>query len=242
MSQLSQQYLSARRHPDYVVLEGFHPIKHAWYQGLEITSLHTHSPTQILQTSTQLSPELTTRFAREMNSISQPEFNTLSPRYIKTGIIGLVRRPSYSLERILTSDGLVVYLDRVRNLNNLGAIVRTLAARGVAGLLYSGTLDVWHPECVSIARGLQLALPVLQVPELPTVAGREIVGFDERGEELTSASWSTRAVLVFGSERSGLQATTRNRLTKMVRIPMQPHVSSLNLATAVAISVYQPWK
>ena len=237
MSRLSQQYLSARRHSDYVVLEGFHPIKHAWRKGLEVTELYTHLPEQIIRTSTRLSPDLTARFARAQ-TLSRAEFQTLSPHYVKTGIIGLARKPAYTLEQILAGDGYAVYLDEVRNLNNLGAIVRTLAARGVAGLLYSGTLDVWHPKCVSIARGLQLALPVVPVEQLPETPGREIIGFDERGELLRPGTLPENAILAFGSERTGLAPATRARLSRTVRIPMQPGISSLNLATAVAIGVY----
>ena len=239
MSSLSQRYLAARRHPDLVVLEGFHPLKHAWLQGAEVLTVHTCARDEVLRTSQGLSPTLTERFAKEMQPLPTAQFKSLSPDYIKTSVIALARKPVYLLEEILASPGQIVYLEQVRNLNNLGAIVRTLAARGVAGLLYSGTLDVWHPRCVSIARGLQLALPIVHVPKLPAVTGRTLIGFDERGQSLDEATLAPDAVLVFGSERSGLSSTTRERLDLAVRIPMQSNVSSLNLATAVAIGVYR---
>ena len=239
MSSLSQRYLAARRDPGLVVLEGFHPLKHAWLQGAKVLAVHTCSHDEVLRTSQSLSPTLTERFAKEMQPLPTAQFKILSPDYIKTGVIALARKPVYSLEEILARPGQIVYLEQVRNLNNLGAIVRTLAARGVAGLLYSGTLNVWHPRCVSTARGLQLALPVVRVPELPVITGRTLIGFDERGELLDEVALPSNAVLAFGSERSGLRAPTRERLDRAVRIPMQVNVSSLNLATAVAIGVYR---
>ena len=46
------------------------------------------------------------------------------------------------------------------------------------------------------------------------------------------------AVLAFGSERSGLDAALLARADAPLAIPMRPGVSSLNLATAVAITLY----
>ena len=46
------------------------------------------------------------------------------------------------------------------------------------------------------------------------------------------------AVLAFGSERHGLGAGLLGRADVRVGIPMRPGVSSLNLATAVAVVLY----
>jgi RNA methyltransferase, TrmH family len=46
------------------------------------------------------------------------------------------------------------------------------------------------------------------------------------------------AVLLFGTERSGLSEDLRARADATVGIPMRPGVSSLNLATAVAVLLY----
>ena len=46
------------------------------------------------------------------------------------------------------------------------------------------------------------------------------------------------AVLAFGSERHGLGAALLARADARVGIPMRPGVSSLNLATAVAVALY----
>jgi RNA methyltransferase, TrmH family len=45
-------------------------------------------------------------------------------------------------------------------------------------------------------------------------------------------------VLAFGTERHGLSPTTRQAAALRVRIPMREGVSSLNLATAVAVVLY----
>jgi tRNA (cytidine/uridine-2'-O-)-methyltransferase len=51
-------------------------------------------------------------------------------------------------------------------------------------------------------------------------------------------------VLVFGCETKGLPADIVDRFPPgtRLRIPMQPHVRSLNLSNAVAVAVYEAWR
>ncbi|MFW6206249.1 MAG: TrmH family RNA methyltransferase, partial [Gemmatimonadota bacterium] len=58
------------------------------------------------------------------------------------------------------------------------------------------------------------------------------------GEPLESAAIPPRAVLVFGSERTGVTEALLSGAERRVAIPMRPGVSSLNLATAVAVTLY----
>ena len=58
------------------------------------------------------------------------------------------------------------------------------------------------------------------------------------GEPLSGGSLPRDACYLFGSERSGLSDAMLARATHTVRIPMRDGVSSLNLATAVAIVLY----
>jgi TrmH family RNA methyltransferase len=48
----------------------------------------------------------------------------------------------------------------------------------------------------------------------------------------------TAAVLAFGAERDGLSDELLARAQRRVALPMSPGVSSLNLATAVAATLY----
>jgi TrmH family RNA methyltransferase len=58
------------------------------------------------------------------------------------------------------------------------------------------------------------------------------------GEPLRSSAIPAGAVLAFGSERTGLTAALIERADQHIAIPMRTGVSSLNLATAVAVVLY----
>ena len=59
---------------------------------------------------------------------------------------------------------------------------------------------------------------------------------DPAGEQL--GALPEGALLAFGTERDGVSAQLAARAGARVRIPMRAGVSSLNLATAVAIVLY----
>jgi tRNA (cytidine/uridine-2'-O-)-methyltransferase len=57
-------------------------------------------------------------------------------------------------------------------------------------------------------------------------------------------AWQPGDVLTFGCETRGLpdDVVTQFAPDARVRIPMQPHVRSLNLSNAVAVAVYEAWR
>lgn len=131
----------------------------------------------------------------------------------------------------------VVVLDNPRNLGNAGAVIRLAAGFGATGVVTTGTLDPWHPTVVRGGAGLHFATAVerLDVEELP--AG-PVFALDPEGDDLRGVRLPDDAVLAFGSERAGLSSALRARADHLLALPMRPQVSSYNLATSVAMTLY----
>jgi TrmH family RNA methyltransferase len=70
---------------------------------------------------------------------------------------------------------------------------------------------------------------------------RPLVAVDLGGDALPGFRVPDRALLAFGTERQGLSKEVLNAADFRVSIPMENGVSSLNLATSVAIVLYS-WK
>lgn len=145
--------------------------------------------------------------------------------------------PAADRGTLFAGPGRVVFLERPSHHGNVGAAVRVAAAAGAAGVLTSGSLDPWHPHALRGSAGLHFALAVARVDDLPS-SDRPVVAFDPDGDPLGGAPLPARGVLAFGSERRGLSARLLARADHRVAIPMRPGVSSLNLATAVAVALY----
>jgi RNA methyltransferase, TrmH family len=221
--------------PTRVVLEGLHAVKHALRFGAVLDGLWSDRPDDVLALARDLAPDLEPLIARRLEVVRTPLFQTLVARPPETRLIAVAQRPDYQLATI--RPGPVVLLDRPRHPGNLGAAIRVAAAADAAAVCSLGGVDPWSAASLRGAAGLQFALPVLALDRLPTL-DRPLLALDAAGEPLGASPLPPDAVYAFGSERDGLAADLRDRATRTLAIPMRPGVSSLNLATAVAVLLY----
>ena len=93
------------------------------------------------------------------------------------------------------------------------------------------------------AAGLHYALPVARIGSEEELDGapRPLLALDPDGEELDPRALPPRAILAFGTERDGISPGLAERADGLLRIPMRPGVSSLNLATSVAAVLFS-WR
>jgi TrmH family RNA methyltransferase len=219
----------ARRDPGLVVLEGFHAVKHALRFDAELLGSWTAEPAEVERLRARMAPDVELAPA----IVTADELAAVVPR---SQIVAVARRP-----RQLDRDSLlaapepapVILLEDPRHLGNLGACVRVAAAAGAAGVLTTGRQDPWHPDALRGSAGLHFALPVVRSRTIET-GGRPLVALDPDGDPLDPAAVDPRAVLAFGTERDGLSDELLARADARLALPMRPHVSSLNLATAVS--------
>jgi RNA methyltransferase, TrmH family len=228
---------SAGDRPDLVRLEGVHAVKHALRFGAEVEVLVTPDPEGLAVLVAALAPELSERFARLAVPVTASDWRQVAPRGLPSPALALARRPPVEVADALGAAGRVLALDRPRHLGNLGAAIRVAAAAGAGGVLVLGGPDPWHPTAVRTAAGLQYALACAATATLPATT-RPVVALDPDGATLDATAIPADAVVLVGTERGGLAPALRARADQRVAIPMRSGVSSLNLATAVAVALY----
>lgn len=225
---------------ELVVLEGFHALKHALRFGAVVEAAATSDPDGLAALARELAPDVTAAVGELVTPVSREQLRTLAPRLPHTEVLAVARRPAFSATAALAArpDRPVVLLEDPRHLGNVGAVVRVAAAADAAAVLTTGERDPWDPAAVRGAAGLQFALPVGSVGAAADVAPRPLVALDPEGAPLGAEPLPAGAVLAFGTERHGLSAELLARADQRIAIPMRDGVSSLNLATAVAIVLY----
>ena len=233
------RFRTARRDPELTVVEGFHALKHALRFGAELVEAVAVDLDALERMAGDLAPDMVGRLADRVETVDKETLADLVPLVPHTGVAAIARRPAVDLPAALADvePAPAVLLEEPRNMGNIGACIRVAAAAGAAALITTGENDPWHPDAVRGAAGLQFALPVAAVEALPQ-SDRPLLAIDPDGEELAPGSLPPRAVLAFGTERHGLSGEVFERAEARVSIPMREGVSSLNLATSVAIVLF----
>ncbi len=245
-----ERFRGARRDTSLVVLEGLHALKHALRFGARVFEIRAPDPDALHRLAAELAPDVADAIGALVRTVTPDTFAELAPSPPPTGVIALARRPVVALDELLESRARapIVLLERPTHHGNIGAVVRVAAAADAAGVLVTGRHDPWHPASVRGAAGLQHALPVASLDraglDAVVASDRSLIALDPEGAPLrpggpdAGPGLPSRAVLVFGSERTGVSPALLARAARRVSIPMRPGVSSLNLATAVAVTLY----
>lgn len=196
---------------------------------------------------------LATSTARVHYELPQALMDELSQKTEPSELIALIAMPDDDLTRIPVQPAmLIVVFDRPASPGNLGSIIRSCDALGAQGLVITGhAADLYDPETISATTGSLFALPVVRlaapgdlVPWFETIRQKvsdfALVGADEKGAvELTAHDFTQPTILVMGNETWGLSQFYRELCDTLVHIPIYGSASSLNVACATSILLYE---
>jgi 23S rRNA (guanosine2251-2'-O)-methyltransferase len=146
-----------------------------------------------------------------------------------------------------SEDALVVVLDQVQDPHNLGAICRAAEVAGAAGVVIPErrAASVTAAVCKASAGAVE-HLPVARVRnvadwlEEAKTGGAWVYGAAAKAERAyTDVDWSGRAVLVLGSEGSGLRPRVADACDELISVPMGGRIGSLNASVAAAVIMFE---
>lgn len=147
------------------------------------------------------------------------------------------------LESLPPGPVLALWLDGVGNPHNFGAILRSAAHFGVAGLLLPpGSTLALSGAAARVAEGGAESVPLVRLPELPeAMAQLRAAGIGlaatlvEGGKDLFATELPQRLVYVMGAEGEGMDRDLADDCDLQVSIPGSGAVESLNVASATAV-------
>lgn len=137
-----------------------------------------------------------------------------------------------------------VVLDNPENMGNLGTIIRSMAAFGLYDLAIIGSIDIFDPRVIRASMGsffkVRKKLYKNKEEYLSNFGkDRSMYSFilDENSKRLNTIDNKGKFSLIFGNEAHGLDDSYRN-ISRSVFIPQSKDVDSLNLSSAVTVSLY----
>lgn len=141
---------------------------------------------------------------------------------------------------------LIIAMDSVTDVRNMGAIARSAECFGADALLVpkTGTARL-GPDAVKSSAGALLRKPVCRVGRLidglqrARAHGARVVAMTEKATTLLhEADLSGPLVLVVGSEDEGISDPVLRMADELVRIPMAGRIGSLNVSVAAGIALH----
>lgn len=181
----------------------------------------------------------------DVELISPKEMERISQLKSANSSLALVEMPRHTFDPAALSGRLTLLLDGVQNPGNLGTIIRLAEWFGVEDVICSPTsADCFNPKVVQATMGAILRVRVHYLPlvEVITAARAQsvpIYGADLSGESIYTHPLNSSALIVMGSEGSGLSAEVEALITDSIFIPPYPvdaaGSESLNVAVAAAI-------
>lgn len=180
--------------------------------------------------------------------VSGEVFRSFSQRDNPAGLGAIVSARLHPLESLpVTPEAIFVAASDVGDPGNLGAILRTMDGVGAAGLILVGqTTDPFHPTAVKASMGTLFNVPIAQAPGMEALwewakrQGLFTIATSARApRSFRDPGYRFPALLLLGSEGEGLPAGVIARADRAVSIPMHGTASSLNLAVAAGLLLYE---
>jgi RNA methyltransferase, TrmH family len=231
----------ARSESDLFLVEGLHHVGEATEAGWDVeTILYTPDVLTSSYGSTLLegNPD-------RLQPVSREVMESLADKENPQGILAVVHRRQHTLDGLGAVQH-VVALVSPQDPGNVGTVLRTMdAVEADALLLVDGGVDPYHPTSVRASMGAIFWKPVIQTSFDALLAWSEKKGLQRIGTSAhaetdyrqfkPSAPW----LLLLGSEQKGLSREHLTACNVVISLPMHGRASSLNLAVAAGILLYQ---
>lgn len=239
----------ARLESGTFLVEGIHHVGEAIEAGWEVDSV-LYAPE--LLTST-FGRDLVSRLEARSQPVSASVMESLADKDNPQGILAIVRQKQLALQALKHSPvpgaqtiKSAAALVSPQDPGNVGTILRTLDAVGADALfLLDGGVELYHPTVIRSSMGTIFWKTIVQASFADFVTwartgNYQLIGTSAHGDVdyqtlVAQPPW----VLVLGNEQKGLSTAQTNACDVAVSLPMKGRVSSLNLAVAAGVLLYQ---
>lgn len=231
----------ARLESGSFLVEGIHHVGEAMDAGWHVESV-LYAPDLL---TSNFARDLVSRLKNSPQRVSAQVMESLADKDNPQGILAVVRQKKIQLKELKLLECAAAIVSP-QDPGNVGTILRTLDAVGADALfLLDGGVDLYHPTTVRASMGTIFWKPVIQTSFDEFVrwaheGNYQLIGTSAHGDvEYQTFVPNPPWILVLGNEQKGLSVEQTNACDVTVSVPMKGRVSSLNLAVAAGVLLYQ---
>ena len=167
------------------------------------------------------------------------------------GVIALVRPKEWKFTDILArSPSPIAVLAGLQDPGNVGTILRVAESFGAAGCVgVTGTTSIHNAKVVRASAGSIFRVPHVwgaeweQVLNVMKASGIRLIGTSPHAAQtIASWDWNQPSAVLIGNEGAGLTVEQEAACTRVLRIPQEATVESLNSAIAASVILYESYR
>lgn len=144
-------------------------------------------------------------------------------------------------------DPLLLILENVTDIRNLGALARTALGLGVHAIIFPKKESAAvNDVAVKISAGALLKIPVCRVENIAAAIkdiknnGIKIIGLDGSADKyIYEVHTKMPLAIIAGSEDEGISNPVIRLVDELVKLPMHPELESYNVSVATAMALYE---
>lgn len=239
LSRAQRQYLKSFQQKKYrykrrqFLVEGTKLLNEALEAGYSIREIFISRDLDL-----DLDPKITTR-------ISDADIAVISSLKTPEGIVAIADMPDPTETTIGFIEAPFIYLWKINDPGNMGAILRSARWFGIQNILLSpNSVDPYSPKVVRGSMGALFHIRIFQDIDIEDILsyGEDQAIFLMAADAgappvrpLSSQKWG----LILGSESHGLPGTLTETSVQRIGIPQQGSGESLNLSVAAGILIHE---
>jgi RNA methyltransferase, TrmH family len=242
----------ARRSSGLTLVDGRRELARAEAAGVEIRDVFVAAEATSAADASALTAWLGRLAARgtRVTALAERAFERVAFGSRDEGVVGVVRFGARALaDTTFATDRPLFVIEGAEKPGNLGAIVRTADAAGLAGVVVcDGRTDVANPAVIRASLGTVFAMPMATATTAATIewcrrTRRRVVAATPEGRRAWhEADLRGGCAILLGSEAHGISpawTTGAGLVLETVRLPMHGLADSLNLSATAAVLAYE---
>ena len=186
--------------------------------------------------------------------MSEKLFNDLADKINPSEMLITVKIKQNTLNDINTENPFLVVFDRPSDYGNLGSMIRTANAFNTDGILIIGHgVDIYDPKVIRASLGSIFFTKIILIESMEVLSeyikilkkknSIEIIGTDSTGIISVNDYKIKRPVMIIiGNEAKGISIKLKEICDKIIKIPMEGNINSLNVSCAASILMWEVYK
>lgn len=178
--------------------------------------------------------------------VTEPVLKKLSTTDSAPDAVAVGKQKIYDISCLKNAQRIALF-ENIKDLGNLGTILRTATAFSLDGIiLYGNTVDLYNPKCVRASVGNLWKTPVIQLKDFSNLQEyfkdyTRIATLPKSEDSIYLKDFKPqdKILVMFGAEADGLSQELINFATDKVTIEMDNKVESLNLSMSAGIIFYK---